>query len=109
MSTPQKTPAPTSNHNKSATHPKHLGHVEKLAAFIQHHHLKGDAKSIDGRYFVDVKHDNKHVASHLGMSVQELEASYATLTKDGLIKRHGEHRIEILHKIHLLELSKRAA
>lgn len=108
MSTPQKSPAPVSNHGQPSNGTKHQEHVEKLAAFIQHHHNKGDGKAIDGRHFIEVKGNDKHVAEHLGISTHDLELSYATLAKEGLVKRHGESRVEILNKARLSDLAKRA-
>ena len=104
-------------HEKTAKHASHqdhkpagaspTAHADKLAAFIQHHH-QSTAKASDGRHFVELKGDDKHVAEHLGMKPADLEHGYGMLTKDLVVKRHGLHRIEVLNSGKLAEMAKRA-
>ena len=108
MQTPHKAAnlAPTAMKTHSPERPN--AKIEKLAAFIQHHHhLKEASKSADNHSIVELR-GNKHVAEHLHISVAELEHGYETLSKDQVIKRHGEYRIEILNKAQLAELAKHA-
>ena len=107
MATPQKAESHTPAAVKTAATGQSHAHIEKLAAFIQHHyHIKDASKAADA-HVVELK-GNKHVAEHLGISVAELERGFEALTKDQAIKRHGEYRVEIINKSRLAEIAKRA-
>lgn len=108
MQTHQKASKHEPNQGQKPTQPSHPVIAEKLAAFIQLHHHKETAKSTDGRHFVELKGDDKHVAEHLGITTGDLELSYGALTKDLVVKRHGAHRIEILNSAKLAEMAKRS-
>jgi hypothetical protein len=108
MQTPQKATATGTVAARSPDQVRRVAQTEQLAAFLLHHyHLNADDKMGSGQFSVEVK-GNRQVAEHLGISHDDLERSYETLSKDNVIKRHGEYRIEILNKARLTELASKA-
>ena len=108
MQTHEKSAKQASHQGQKPVQASHAANADKLAAFIQHHHHKDAPKPIDGRHFVELNGDDRHVAEHLGMKPADLEHCYGVLTKDLVVKRHGVHRIEILNSGKLAEMAIRA-
>ena len=108
MQSTQKAATHTPTAGKTAVAEVSAAKIQKLAAHIEHHHHhKEGSKPGDASYFVELK-GNKHVSEHLGISIVELEQCYMVLSKDLVVKRHGEHRVEILNKSRLAEIAKHA-
>jgi Crp-like helix-turn-helix domain len=108
MQTPQKGTATGTMAAGTPVQVRHAAQTEKLAAFLlHHHHLHADGKLASGQFFVDLK-GNRQVAEHLGISHEDLERGYETLSKEQVIKRHGEYRVEILNKARLSEIASKS-
>jgi hypothetical protein len=108
MQTPQKGTVIGTNAGTLPGQFRHAAQTERLAAFLlHHHHLTTGDKLGPGQFTVELK-GNRQVAEHLGISHEDLEQGYEMLSKQQLIKRHGEYRVEILNRARLSEIASKA-
>ncbi len=81
--------------------------VARLATFLAHlNYANGQDRAQGDGSFIDVKHTDAEVARYLVMSMPALEQGYAELTRQGVVRRHGPYRIEILNRSRLSELAR---